>query len=104
MSDELWTAMAAPEAIEISIASGTVDLTTVTNVVVTWTPPGAAAITWTGLAVISQATGLLVVSHTFAADGSDVPVIGQYRGLVALTTPAGTRRARPFGLTARAYA
>jgi len=107
-SRDLWTGagLGNTEAIQLSIASGTFVMSEVTDVLVDWYVPGASSpIVWSGLDVISSAAGLLVVSHSFASDGSDVPTVGHgYSGLVRCFFPLDViRRAVPIHFAAKAW-
>lgn len=97
-----------PEALDLRITSTGFDLTTVTGVELTVRSPAGAALSWPWtIAAGAQAT-VLHLTHLFAVDGSDVPVVGNY--IIAgwlIVAPGGVettrRRIKPITVPAVAY-
>lgn len=88
-----------PEALAVTITRGksNLDLTTVSAVTLVVRDSLGVERSWTA-AVSGQSTAQLTATHTFAADGSDVPTVTTYRVMPHLTVPSGVRRCVPFSL------
>jgi hypothetical protein len=84
-----YVGTAQPEYVTLQIADDTgVDLTTVTAVNLMVTRGDATTSTW-ACDIVSKTKKLIVVSHTFAADGSDVPVVDTLSLAPIMTVSAG---------------
>jgi len=89
----------APEALAVTITSGqsNLDLTTVSGVTLLVRDSAGVERTWNAtLSGLSSAQ--LTATHSFAADGTDVPTATEYRIMPQLTVPGGVRRCVPFSL------
>lgn len=92
-----------PVALEVTITAPVgIDLTTVSLVEGTiYNTSGTAE--WSFDIEAATATSM-VVTHTMASDGSDLPVVGQYRAALRLTFPgAVVRRPSVVRFTVEAY-
>lgn len=91
-----------PESVAIDETRGVkdnLDFTTVTSVELEVLTPRGTSVSWAWSIAIASATAL-TLSHTFAADGSDVPAAGRYTVRGWLVTPSTRRRITPVHLTA----
>lgn len=89
----------APEALAVVITSGqsNIDLTTVSAVSLIVRDSNGVERTWSAT-VSGSSIAQLTATHSFAADGSDVPIATEYRIMPRLTVPGGFRRCVPFSL------
>lgn len=82
-----------PVALEVTItAPAGIDLTTVSAVSGTVYAPAGTTAEWSFDISGGATATTLVVTHTMAADGSDLPHAGSYRAALRLTFPAGVVR------------
>lgn len=93
-----------PEALQVTLSSGAgVDLTTVVSAAGTLYRPDGSTASWP-FTLGAETAMSLVITHVYAADGSDVPSAGGYKLAIVLTFPAAvTRRVTPITFTVRAY-
>lgn len=96
---------ADPEAVEITVSSATVDLTTCSAASASVVPPGGGdAATWALTIEGTPTETSMVLRHVFAPDGSDVQRVGTYKIRITLTFPASvTRRVRSVSLVVEAW-
>lgn len=89
----------APEALAVVITSGqsNLDLTTVSAVSLVVRDSAGVERTWNAT-VSGSSVAQLTATHSFAADGTDVPTATEYRIMPQLTVPGGVRRCVPFSL------
>ena len=93
-----------PVALEVTITAPVgIDLTTVSLVEGTiYNTSGTAE--WSFDIEAGATATSMVVTHTMASDGSDLPVVGQYRAALRLTFPgAVVRRPSVVRFTVEAY-
>lgn len=81
----------------ITSGQSNLDLSTVSAVSLIVRDPNGVERTWSAT-VSGSSTAQLTATHSFAADGSDVPVATEYRIMPHLTVPGGVRRCVPFSL------
>lgn len=89
----------APEALAVTITRGrsNLDLTSVSAVTLVVRDEDGVERTWSA-SVSGASSAQLTATHTFNADGNDVPVAKIYRVMPHLTVPGGVRRCVPFNL------
>lgn len=89
----------APEALAVTITRGrsNLDLTSVTAVTFVVRDEQGVESTWNA-SVSGVSNAQLTATHTFKADGTDVPVAKVYRVMPHLAVPGGVRRCVPFSL------
>lgn len=76
------------EPLDLSSVSGQVPITATSE-------DGKTTKTWSA-AIENQSATLLTILYTWASGGGDVPRRARYELMVAMTTPAGERRAGPM--------
>lgn len=103
--NQTWAGAAAPERYVLRIwPDASLDFGDVTAAALRVRPPGnRAVVTWTATFAIDGVTGQLVLTHVFAADGTDVAVAGSYMVQALLTVPGGVRRSEPVSLAVLAF-
>lgn len=96
MSDSTYVGAAGPEAMHVDITANSAlpSLAVVTaGSLAVIDRNGRTVATWT-CTLSGQSASALRLTHTFAADGSDVPKAAPVRLQPLLTTPSGVRRCK----------
>lgn len=94
MSSTIVAGAKAPEAIDLTITSTTVNLTTVTAVSCEVWEGSVQRATWVFAIVGTPTSGSLTARYVFHASGTDAPSPTSLILKPRLTTPAGVRRAK----------
>ena len=103
LPEYVYAGAKAHEALRVELRpSATVpDLTVVTSAYLDVTKSDGTSATWT-CTMANQTASTLRLTHEFAADGSDVAVVGSYPFTVMLSTVTGPRRGVPAVLVVKA--